>query len=95
MGIASLLVEEQGLRFLHLVVVTKVERQAKIHFEVEVEEQPLSLVVLEEKEWGQIRPAGSVSFEKKIMESPERSSFGAASLFGGLARRMLLELTLL
>lgn len=75
---ASLLVGEQGLRFLHPVVVTKVVRQAKMYLEVEVGGQPPSSAVREEKEWGQIMPG----VEKKIMELPARPNFAAAWLFG-------------
>lgn len=88
---ASLLVGERGLRFLHPVVVTKVERQAKMYLWVEVEEQPPSSVVREEREWGQIMPGVG----KKIMELPACPSFVAAWPFGCLTRPVLLDLTLL
>lgn len=85
---------EQGLRFLHPAVVTKVEQQAKMYLEVGAE-QPLFSVVLEEKEWEQIRLDGPASVGKKAMKLPEHSNFAVAWPFGCLLHQILLDSTLL
>lgn len=89
MGKAPSLVGEQGLRFLHPAVVTKVEQQAQRYLEVGAE-QPLSSVVPEEREWGQIRPDGPASVGKEVMKLPEHSNFAVAWSFGCLSRQILL-----